>query len=211
MILVACHKKENWGEPLVNLCKALVDLTQAYPDIQVAFPLKYDAKIREVVLKNFDNNERIHLLDPIPFATFVEAMNRSHLIITDSACILEEGRALKKPVLLFQEGAEASAEPAHEGVRLTGQTRMSVVVETSRLLEDPDAYANMISESKSYGDGHASERIIQAIRHHFDLAGRPEDYKPKSSEQSPAPDKVHSVIKGEFGAARVGKTPAVGH
>jgi UDP-N-acetylglucosamine 2-epimerase (non-hydrolysing) len=211
MILVACHKKENWGQPLENLCKALVDLTQAYPDIQVAFPLKYDARIREVVLKNFDNNERIHLLDPIPFSTFVEAMNRSHLIITDSACILEEGRALKKPVLLFQEAGEASAEPADEGVRLTGQTRMSVVVETSRLLEDPDAYANMICESESYGDGHASARIIQAIRHHFDLAGRPEDYKPKSSEQSPGQDKVHSVIKGEFGTARVGKTPAIGH
>jgi UDP-N-acetylglucosamine 2-epimerase (non-hydrolysing) len=201
LILVTCHKKENRDEPLGNLCEALMDLTQAYPDIQIAFPMQYDANIREVVLKNLANSERIHLLDPLPYGTFVEAMAQSHLIITDSDCIAEEGRALKKPVMLFKEAGKTEGQAINQGVRLTGPTRENLVIETSRLLEDRTAYKNMIDRSQANGDARASERITQAIRHYFDLAERPEDYKNKAAEKTAGQDRARSVIKGKFGAA----------
>ena len=210
MILVTCRKKDNWGEPLGNLCQALLDLTQAYPDIRVALPIDYESDIREVVLKNLANSERINLLDPMPYNTFIEAMVRSYLIITDSDCIMEEGRALKKPVMLFKEAREADGESNDEGVRLTGLTRENLVIETSRLLEDAGAYRKMIGESHANGDAHASERIIQAIRHHFGLAERPQDYKPRSAAKTAEQDRAHAVIEGEFGAAGA-KTLAIRH
>ena len=92
-ILVTAHKKENWGKPLQNLCSALVDLTEAYPNVQIAFPLKYSPEVRDTVFKLLKKKERIHLLDQLPFEAFVEAMARSILIITDSNCIREEGIA----------------------------------------------------------------------------------------------------------------------
>jgi UDP-N-acetylglucosamine 2-epimerase (non-hydrolysing) len=208
LILVTCLKKENRGEPLHNLCQGLLDLTQAYPDIQVAFPMQYESNIREVVLKNLFNNERIHLLDPIPYDTYVEAIVQCHLIITDSDCIMEEGRALKKPVMLFKEAAETDGKSADKGVLLTGLTRENLVIETSRLLEDTIAYRNMIGESQPNGDGHASERIIQAIRYYFDSAERPDDYKPRWSGQQGDQENAHGVIEGQFGAAKDGKRKA---
>jgi len=202
MILVTCHKKENRGEPLDNLCQGLLDLSQAYPDIQIAFPMQYEPNIREVVLKILYNSERIHLLDPIPYDTFVEAIAQCHLIITDSDCIMEEGRALKKPVMLFKkEDAETIGESADKGVRLTGLTRENLVIETSRLLEDEVAYRNMSAESEPNGDGHASERIVRAVRYHFGLAERPEDYKPRWSRKPAEGQGAHAVIEGNFGTA----------
>ncbi len=184
-ILVTSHMKETRGKPLENLCDALVDLTQAYADIQIAFPLIFNSEVRDTVFKILKNKERIHLLDQLPYEAFVEAMAHSHIIITDSRCIMEEGLALKKPVLVFKESKETDEETTDQGFKMMGLGREGVVIETSRLLEDPDAYKNMICDSKSYGDGHAAERIIQAVRHHFNLdTERPGNFEPKSSSIS---------------------------
>jgi UDP-N-acetylglucosamine 2-epimerase (non-hydrolysing) len=205
MILVTCHKKENRGASLADLCQALLDLTQAYSDIQIVFPMQNDADIREVVLKNLANSERILLLDPLPYSTFVEAMAQSHLIITDSDCTAEEGRALKKPVVLFKEAGKTEGQAIDEGVGPTGPTRENLVIETSRLLEDRTAYKKMIGRNQPNGEAHASERVVQAIRHYFDLAERPEDYEHKAAGKKAGQDRANSVIKGEFGvAAKVG-------
>jgi UDP-N-acetylglucosamine 2-epimerase (non-hydrolysing) len=122
---------------------------------------------------------------------------------------MEEGRALKKPVMLFKEAAETGGESTDKGVRLTGLTRENLVIETSRLLEDEVAYRNMIAEGQPNGDGHASERIIQAIRYYFDSAERPEDYKPRWSGQQADQEDPHGVIEGQFGAAKDGKRKAI--
>jgi UDP-N-acetylglucosamine 2-epimerase (non-hydrolysing) len=108
-ILVTSHNKANWGSPLKSLCAALVDLVQAYPDIQIAFPLKFSPDVRDTVYKFLNHKERIHLLDQLPYEAFIEAMSKSQLIITDSDCIVEEGLALRKPVLLFREKTESIA------------------------------------------------------------------------------------------------------
>ena len=182
-ILVTAHKRENWGKPLENLCAALEDLTQAYPDIQIAFPLKYTSEVRDTVFKLLKNKERIHLLDQLPFESFVEAMDRSHLIITDSDCIKEEGLALKKPVLVFGEGKGLSDEKQIEGVKQVGSKTENIVIEASRLIEDSEAYQRMVADTSPFGDGRAAERIVQAIRSHFELGERPKDFKLATDKQ----------------------------
>jgi UDP-N-acetylglucosamine 2-epimerase (non-hydrolysing) len=183
-ILVTCHKKANWGKPLKNLCAGLIDLTQAYPDIQIAFPLKFNSDVRDTVFQILNNKERIHLLDQLPYGAFVEAMARSCLIITDSDCIMEEGLALRKPVLLLREKTEPIGSHLAGSVKLIGLKRASIVVETSRLIEDQNISINLIAEFSLGGDGHAAERIVQAIRCHFGMGERPKDYKPKTQVQT---------------------------
>jgi len=202
MVVITSHKKDNWGKPLEDLCRALIDLTQAYPDFQFAFPLKFNAKVRDTVFKILKNKERIHLLDELPFAAFVEAMARSHLIITDSDCIVEEGLALRKPVLLFQEKSEPINNNLTGGVKQIGLKRAGIVVETSRLIEDPNGSKNLFAELNSSGDGHAAERIIQAIRYYFNRADRPKDYKPKTSKQTMKQNAEYSVLTTEVGSTQ---------
>jgi UDP-N-acetylglucosamine 2-epimerase (non-hydrolysing) len=204
MILVTSHKKDNWGKPLVDLCRALIDLTQAYPDIQIAFPLKFNSDVRDTVFQILKNKERIHLLDHLPYEAFVEAMARSYLIITDSDCIVEEGLALRKPVLLFREKSEPLNSHLTGGVKQIGLKRASIVVETSRLIEDPNASKNLFAELNSSGDGHAAERILQAIKHHFGRADRPKDYKPKVHAKTSNQKGIHSVPAKDFSSAQVG-------
>ncbi len=185
MILVTSHKNENWGKPLNDLCLALVDLTQAYPDIQIAFPLKFNATVRNTVHKFLDRKERIHLLDQLPYPAFVEAMTRSHLIITDSICIMEEGVALRKPVLLCEEKTGQTEDCLISGVKSVELKRAGIVVEASRLVEDPNAVKNLIGEISLSGDGRAAVRIVEAIRCHFGLGERPKDYSPKLITDKP--------------------------
>lgn len=204
MVLVTSHKKDNWGKPLADLCCALIDLTQAYADIQIAFPLKFNSDVRDTVFQILKNRERIHLLDQLPYEAFVEAMGRSYLIITDSGCIMEEGLALRKPVLLFREKSEPLNSHLTGGVKQIGLKRASVVVETSRLIEDPNASKNLFAEFYSSSDGHAAERVVQAIKHHFGRADRPKDYKPKAHEKTSNQKQTHSVPAKDLRSAQVG-------
>jgi UDP-N-acetylglucosamine 2-epimerase (non-hydrolysing) len=192
MILVTSHKKANWGKPLKGLCHALIDLTQAYPDIQIAFPLKFKPDVRDTVGQILKNRERIHLLDQMPYEAFVEAMARSYLMITDSDCIAVEGLALRKPVLLLQEKTGQKGRLLTGGVKQIGLKRAGIVLETSRLIEAPNAAKNLFAEFGLYGDGHAAERITQAIKYYFARAERPMDYKPQTQVEiaSTHPQKV---------------------
>ena len=203
-ILVTCHKKANWGKPLKNLSAGLIDLTQAYPDIQIAFPLKFNSDVRDTVFQILNNKERIHLLDQLPYGAFVEAMARSCLIITDSDCIMEEGLALRKPVLLLREKTELIDSHLAGCVKMIGLKRASIVVETSRLIEDQNASRNIIAEFSLGGDGHAAERIVQAIRCHFGMGKRPKDYKPKAHEKTSNQKVIRSVSAKDFSSAQVG-------
>jgi len=203
-ILVTSHKKEHWGKALKNLCLALIDLTQAYPDIQIVFPLQFNSEVRETVFKILEHQERIHLLDKLPYEAFVEAMDRSYLIITDSDCIMEEGLALRKPVLLFKEKTEPLDSHLANSVKMIGLKRAGIVVETSRLIEDQNISRNLIAEFSPGGDGHAAERIVQAIKHYFGYNERPKDYKPKAHEKTSNQKVIRSVSAKNFRSAQVG-------
>jgi UDP-N-acetylglucosamine 2-epimerase (non-hydrolysing) len=179
LILITSQIKANWGKPLRELCHALIDLTQAYSDIQFVFPLKFDPDVRDTVNDILKNKERIYLLDQLPYEAFVEAMMQSFLIITDSDCIAEEGLALRKPVLMFQDETRLTGSHLSGSVKQIGLKRAGIVEETSRLIEEPNASKNLFAELTMSGDGHASERIVQAIKYFFGRADRPADYVPK--------------------------------
>ena len=176
LILVTAHRRENWGEPLEKLCYALRELTHAFPDVEVVYPVHLNPNVRKTVFSILANEKRIHLLDPLPYEPFVEAMSKAYLIITDSGGIQEEGPSLRKPILVFRKVTERPEGIATGGVKLTGLNRENVVSEASRLLNDPVAYQHMIADHNPYGDGHAARRIVQAILHHFNRGPRPDDF-----------------------------------
>jgi UDP-N-acetylglucosamine 2-epimerase (non-hydrolysing) len=181
LILVTAHRRENWGKPLENLCEALKDLTQAYPDIRIIYPVHLNPNVRETVFKILRRQERIYLLDPLAYEPFVEAMAKAYVIITDSGGIQEEGPSLHKPILVFRKLTERPEGLATGCVKLVGLGRESVIQETSHLLDDPEAYQCMTADGNSnpYGDGRSAERVVQAILYHFGRGARPQDFGPQ--------------------------------
>jgi UDP-N-acetylglucosamine 2-epimerase (non-hydrolysing) len=188
LILVTAHRRENWGTPLENLCYALKDLVTSFRDIDIVFPVHLNPNVRKTVFTILANEERIHLLDPLPYESFVEAMARAYLIVTDSGGVQEEGPTFRKPILVFRKVTERPEGLATGGVKLTGLEREDIVREASRLLEDSAAYQSMTADHNPYGDGHSSERIIQAIHHYFNLGPRPIDFG-LISQTKPVPKK----------------------
>ncbi len=176
MILVTAHRRENWGSPLENLCCALIDLVKSFSDVEIVFPVHLNPNVRGIVFPLLSNQQRIHLLDPLPYEAFVEAMDRACFIITDSGGIQEEGPSFRKPVLVFRQVTERPEGVEGGGVKLIGLTREQVFQEAARLLRDESAYRSMVTDHNPYGDGHAAQRIIQGIRHYFNLADRPKDF-----------------------------------
>ncbi len=193
LVLVTAHRRENWGVPLENLCGALQDLVRAFEDIQIVYPVHLNPNVRRTVFSLLSNCERIHLLDPLPYEPFVEAMLRAYLIITDSGGIQEEGPSLRKPVLVFREVTERPEGVITGGVKLVGLERSRLVREAATLLADVSTYRQMISSHNPYGDGQAARRILQAILHYFKRADRPiafvahpQTKREKASWNSPA-------------------------
>ncbi|MEW6003304.1 MAG: UDP-N-acetylglucosamine 2-epimerase (non-hydrolyzing) [Nitrospirota bacterium] len=176
LILVTAHRRENWGKPLENLCCALKDLVRSYSDLQIVYPVHLNPNVRKTVFNILANQERIYLLDPLPYEPFVEAMARSYLIITDSGGIQEEGLSMRKPILVFRKVTERPEGVETGGAKIVGLKRDNIIRETSRLLENPITYQKMVSKSNPYGDGKAAKRIVKAILHYFDQGDRPKDF-----------------------------------
>lgn len=177
LILVTAHRRENWGKPIENLCYALGDIARSYSDVQIVYPVHLNPNVRKTVFSILAKQERVCLLDPLPYEPFVEAMAKSYFIITDSGGIQEEGPSLRKPVLVFRKVTERPEGLATGCAKLIGLERKCLVQEASRLLEDSAAYNEMIADHNPYGDGNAAKRIVQAILYYFNLSERPEDFR----------------------------------
>jgi UDP-N-acetylglucosamine 2-epimerase (non-hydrolysing) len=177
LILVTAHRRENWGKPLENLCHALRDLARSFTDVLILYPVHLNPNVRKTAFAILANQERIRLLDPLPYEPFVEAMARAYLIITDSGGIQEEGPSLRKPILVFRKVTERPEGIATGGVKLLGLERDNVVRQASRLLEGSEAYQEMIATHNPYGDGNAGQRIVQAILYYFNRGDRPMDFR----------------------------------
>lgn len=177
IILVTAHRRENWGKPLEDLCRALKDLVQSYSDIRIVFPVHLNPMVRETVHAALSGHDRIHLTEPLLYEPFVAAMSKAYLIITDSGGIQEEGPSLGKPVLVFRKVTERPEGITGGGVKLVGVDPDNVLRETARLLDDAESYREMVVNHNPYGDGKAAERILQAILHRFELGDRPENFK----------------------------------
>jgi UDP-N-acetylglucosamine 2-epimerase (non-hydrolysing) len=169
IILVTTHRRENLGEPMRHVYKALRQLTEEFDDVEVVFPVHKNPKVREVVREELGGLEKVHLIDPLDYEPFANLMSRAHLILTDSGGVQEEAPALGKPVLVLRDTTERPEAVAAGTVKLIGTDRERVYQEAKTLLEDSQEYGRMAESVNPYGDGKASARIIQAILYHYGL------------------------------------------
>ena len=170
VILVTTHRRENLGEPMRHVYKALKDIVGEFPDVEVVFPVHRNPKVREVVNEELGNLPKVHLIDPLDYEPFANLMHRAHLILTDSGGVQEEAPALGKPVLVLRDTTERPEALAAGTVKLIGTERDRVYEETKLLLTNPEEYSRMAEACNPYGDGCASRRIVQAIRYHYGLS-----------------------------------------
>ena len=175
MVLVTSHRRENQGKPQEQICTALLELAERFKDILIVFPVHLSPAVRDVVLPRLRQHDRIALLDPIDYFETVHFMKTSHLILTDSGGIQEEAPALGKPVLVLRDVTERPEGVTAGTVRLVGTDASNIVEAVSELLSDPASYRRMAEAVNPYGDGLASERILQALEF---LAGRGPSPKP---------------------------------
>lgn len=167
VILMTTHRRENLGEPMRHIYKALRSIVEEIPDTEVVFPVHRNPLVRQVVEEELAGVARIHLIDPMEYEPFANLMNKCSLVLTDSGGIQEEAPSLGKPVLVLRNTTERPEAVAAGTVRLIGTDKDTVYYETKRLLTDQQAYDMMSNAVNPYGDGMASQRIVQAILHHL--------------------------------------------
>lgn len=179
IVLVTTHRRENLGEPMRHVYKALKELVEEFSDIEVIFPVHRNPKVREVVNEELGNMERVHLIEPLDYEPFANLMHRSHLILTDSGGVQEEAPALGKPVLVLRDTTERPEAVAAGTVKLIGTERERVYEEAKLLLTDEKEYKRMAEACNPYGDGRAAERIVQAILCRYKMSDElPDRFEP---------------------------------
>lgn len=163
LILVTAHRRENWGEPLENICLALRDLVEAHHDVRVVYPVHLNPNVDVSVRRILKNVAHVTLLPPVDYLTLVHLMKRSTLVVTDSGGLQEEAPSLGKPVLVLRDVTERPEAVEAGAVKVIGTARERIVLEVLRLLDDNVAYEQMSHAINPYGDGRASERILCAM------------------------------------------------
>ena len=164
VLLVTAHRRESWERGLSGIARAVVTLVDRYPDLRVVLPLHRNAVVRAAFRPIVDGRERILVVDPLEYGSFVRLLQRADLILTDSGGIQEEGVALGKPTLVVRENTERGEALASGAARLVGTGPSRIVREVSRLLDDPSAYRAMAGLVSPFGDGRAAGRCVAALR-----------------------------------------------
>ncbi len=164
LVLVTAHRRESFGTPLRELCRALRELADRNPDVELVYPVHLNPQVQSAVRHVLQGHPRIHLLPPLRYWELVGLLRRCHLVLTDSGGIQEEAPALGKPVLVLRDTTERGEGIAAGTARLVGTSRRRIVAETERLLHDRAAYDAMARAHNPYGDGRASERIVGVLR-----------------------------------------------
>ena len=166
MILVTGHRRENFGDGLLQICEALSTIATQQPKVQIVYPVHLNPNVREPVYRILSKLPNLHLLEPLDYPRFVHLMNQSTLILTDSGGVQEEAPSLGKPVLVMRDTTERPEAVEAGTVRLVGACRQTIVDETLRLLEDSEAYGSMARAHNPYGDGTSCEQIANLLRDH---------------------------------------------
>ena len=164
IILVTAHRRENFGKPLENICLALKEIAEKYQnDVQIVYPVHLNPNVQAPVYRLLQDLPNITLLPPLDYLPLVHLMKHSYLVITDSGGIQEEAPGLGKPVLVLRAKTERPEGVEAGTVRLVGTTTSQIVAETINLLDDSTAYEEMSKAINPYGDGKASEKIVNKI------------------------------------------------
>lgn len=163
LILLTAHRRENLGEPMRGIFRAVRRIVDDFPDVKVLYPVHPNPAVREAADEALSNCEAIRLIEPLDVLDFHNFMKRSFLVLTDSGGIQEEAPSLGKPVLVLRTTTERPEGIASGTLRLVGTDEGAIYAETARLLTDPIAYAAMAQAANPYGDGKASERIAEIL------------------------------------------------
>lgn len=178
VILVTCHRRENYGEPMKNIMLALRQIAETYEDVELVYPVHLSPVVREAVQEYLAGAPRVHLIDPLPADEMHNLMGRCYMVLTDSGGLQEEAPALGKPVLVLRRETERPEAVAAGTVKIAGVDKDVIVSMASELIESPNAYEAMAHAVNPYGDGQACRRIAEAILWHFGrCAQRPKDYQ----------------------------------
>jgi UDP-N-acetylglucosamine 2-epimerase (non-hydrolysing) len=163
LILVTSHRRESWGLELQNICEAIKELVQNHPDIVVVYPVHPNPVVKNTAEQILGGLERIHLVEPLNYMTFVNVMKKAYIILTDSGGLQEEAPTLKKPLLLLRDVTERPEAFEAGLAKAIGTDRGKIVHEVDNLLNDDNLYRTMTDSHNPYGDGKAADRIVTAL------------------------------------------------
>lgn len=163
MILLTAHRRENLGEPMRHIFKAIRRIVDEFKDVKVIYPIHMNPKVREVANEVFAGCNKVKLIEPLEVFDFHNFQNKSYIILTDSGGIQEEAPSLGKPVLVLRDTTERPEGIKAGTLKLVGTNEKKIYKETKKLLTDKNEYEKMSHASNPYGDGYASKRIVNAI------------------------------------------------
>lgn len=166
LILVTAHRRESFGEPLANICRALAEIARRHADVHIVYPVHMNPNVAGPVHELLAGIDNVSLIEPLDYETFVNLIGRSYLILTDSGGLQEEAPSLNKPLLVLRDVTERPEAVTAGATKLVGTDSETIVRETLRLLEEPELYQQMAAAVNPYGDGQASRRIVEALRNY---------------------------------------------
>ena len=173
VILVTCHRRENYGQPMVQIMTALRRIADAFPEVELIYPVHLSPVVQETAHRYLDGHPRIHLIAPLAVDEMHNLMARCYFVMTDSGGLQEEAPALGKPVLVLRRETERPEAVRAGTVKLAGVEEEAIFSLAARLLTDLTAYADMAHAVNPYGDGHACRRIADAVEWYFGLRSQP--------------------------------------
>lgn len=177
-VLLTTHRRENLGQPMVQIFRAIRKLHERFPDVHFYFPVHLNPKVRALAKEALSDQERVHMFEPLDYAPFANLINRMDLVLTDSGGLQEEAPAIGKPVLVLRDNTERPEAVEAGTVRLVGADTQLIYDTVEILFTDEEEYARMEHAVNPYGDGKACERIVAAIKHYLGLADdRPQDWR----------------------------------
>jgi len=179
LILLTAHRRENLGQPMRNMFKAVKRLVEEHDDVQVIYPVHLNPVVREIADEVLGNDSRIQLIEPLDVYDFHNFASRAHLILTDSGGVQEEAPSLGVPVLVLRDTTERPEGIEAGTLKLAGTEEETIYGMAKELLTNQASYEAMAKAANPYGDGNASKRIAEAIRYYFKQTNdRPEAYNP---------------------------------
>ncbi len=177
IILMTAHRRENLGKPLEDICTAAKNIIEKHPDAELVYPMHLNPRVRDTATRILGGMDRVHLIEPLDVEELHNAMKRSYLVLTDSGGLQEEAPSLGKPVIVLRNETERPEAVEAGTVLMGGVNRENIEKLSSMLLTDKTSYEKIAKTANPYGDGRASERIVQAILYFFgERKEKPEEF-----------------------------------